>query len=162
MFGTEAVAIVTLNALTIIVYVKERSLRKRGMYLVINQAVADMFVGVSMLIECWYWGMLRCDLWTINSFSILFFVLNFLRIVFPTASMINLAAISLERTHATFRAFKHRLLKKKIFGAVVAIAWITAGLISASLVLQPFELHISPVFQYSLFLFCLLVIVVSY
>ena len=161
VFGTEAVAILTVNALTIIVYVKERSHRKRGMYLVINQAVADMFVGASMLIECWYWGML-CDLWTINSFSTQFFVLEFLRIVFLTASIINLAAISLERTHATFCAFKHRLIKKKIFGAVVAIAWITAGLISASLVLQPFELHISPVFQYSLFLFCLLVIVVSY
>ena len=52
VFGMEAVAIVTINALTIIVYVKERSLRKRGMYLVINQAVADMFGGASMLIEC--------------------------------------------------------------------------------------------------------------
>ena len=50
MFGIEAVAIVTLNALTIIVYLKERSLRKRSMYLVINQAFADMFTGASILI----------------------------------------------------------------------------------------------------------------
>ena len=161
MFGTEAVAIVTLNALTIIVYVRERCLRKRGMYLVINQAVADMFVGVSMLIECWYWGII-CDLWTTNPFSILFFVLEFLRIVFPTASIINLAAISLERTHATFRPFKHRLIKKEIFGAAVAIAWITAGLISTNLILEPFELHIFTVLQDLIFLFCLLVVVVSY
>ena len=161
VFGMEAVAIVTINALTIIVYVKERSVRKRGMYLVINQAVADMFVGVSMLIECWYWGM-YCDLWTTSPFSILFFVLEFLRIVFPTASIINLAAISLERTHATFRPFKHRLVKKKIFEAVVSIVWITAGLISTSFVSQLFEEHISVVLQASLFLFCLLVIVVSY
>ena len=41
VFGMEAVVIVTLNVLTIIVYLKERSLRKRSMYLVINQAVAD-------------------------------------------------------------------------------------------------------------------------
>ena len=161
VFGMEAVAIVTLNALTIIVYVKERSLRKRSMYLVINQAVADMFVGVSMLIECWYWGM-YCDLWTINPFSTLFFVLEFLRIVFPTASIINLAAISLERTHATFCPFKHRLIKKKRFGAVVAIVWITAGLFTTSVVSQLFELHILFVLQASLFLFCLLVVVVSY
>ncbi|XP_015747708.1 PREDICTED: trace amine-associated receptor 8a-like [Acropora digitifera] len=157
----EAVAMVTINALTIIVYVKERSLLKRGMYLVINQAVADMFVGVSMLIECWYWGII-CDLWTTSPFSILFFVLEFLRIVFPTASIINLAAISLERTHATFRPFKHRLIKKKIFEAVVSIVWITAGLISTSFVSQLFEEHISVVLQASLFLFCLLVMVVSY
>ena len=44
VFGIEAVAMVTLNALEIIIYLKERSLRKRDMYLVINQAVADMFV----------------------------------------------------------------------------------------------------------------------
>ena len=47
VYGIEAVAIVMLNALTIIVYVKERSLRKRSLYLVINQAVADMFVGAN-------------------------------------------------------------------------------------------------------------------
>ena len=44
MFGIETAAIVALNVLTIIVYLKERRLRKRSMYLVINQAVADIFV----------------------------------------------------------------------------------------------------------------------
>ena len=43
----------------------------------------------------------------------------------------NLAAISLERVHATFRPFKHRLIKKKTFGAAVAAIWITTGLSSA-------------------------------
>ena len=47
--GFISVAIVMLNALTIIVCLKERSLRKRSMYLVINQAVADMFVGGSLI-----------------------------------------------------------------------------------------------------------------
>ena len=51
MFGMEAVAIVTLNALTIIVYLKERSLRKRSMCLVINQAVADMLVAGCVIIQ---------------------------------------------------------------------------------------------------------------
>ena len=67
VYGIEAVAIVMLNALTIIVYLKERSLRKRSMYLVINQAVADMFVGASLI----YVYLLRghmCELWTINLF----------------------------------------------------------------------------------------------
>ena len=53
VFGIEAVAMVTLNALEIIIYLKERSLRKRDMYLVINQAVADMFVGGYVIFECW-------------------------------------------------------------------------------------------------------------
>ena len=53
VFGIEAVAMVTLNALEIIIYLKERSLRKRDRYLVINQAVADMFVGGYVIFECW-------------------------------------------------------------------------------------------------------------
>ena len=42
----ECVAIVTLNFTTIIVFLKNRYLRKRGRYLVINLAVADMLIGV--------------------------------------------------------------------------------------------------------------------
>ena len=46
------------------------------------------------------------------------------------------AAISLERMHATFRPFKHRLIKGKMFGAAVATVWITSGLCSAIAVLD--------------------------
>ena len=88
---------------------------------------------------------------------------------FFTPSLINLGAISLERTHATFRPFKHRFIKKKIFGAAVAIIWITAGLFSTCLVLiivlQPLNsesLRIFNISYYSFFLFCHLIIVVSY
>ncbi|XP_074634148.1 alpha-2Db adrenergic receptor-like [Acropora palmata] len=165
VFAMEAVAIVTFNTLTIIVYLKERSLRKRSMYVVINQAVADMFVGASVFIDCWSLGRV-CDFWKINPLSKPFYVLvSVLSVVFDTASLINLAAISLERMHATFRPFKHRLIKKKIFGAAVAIVWITAGLISTTLVLQLlqlFELHIFAFLQYSVILFCLFVIVACY
>ena len=158
VFGMDAVAILTLNALTIIVFLKERSLRKRGMYLVINQAVADMFVGASVFMVFFILGG-YCDCWASNPFGV---VINALRVVFETASIINLAAVSLERTHASFRPFKHRLIKKKIFGAAVAIVWITAGLISTTWVLQLFESHIFAFLQYSVILFCLFVIVACY
>ena len=162
MFGMDAVAIVTLNALTIIVFLKERSLRKRGMYPVINQPVADMFVGAFVFMFFWTLGG-DCDCWTIIRLSNPFVVvIDALCVVFETAPIINLAAISLERTHASFRPFKHRLIKKKIFGAAVAIVWITAGLISTILVLELFEIDIFAFLQYSVILFCLLVIVVSY
>ncbi|XP_067029972.1 neuropeptide FF receptor 2-like [Acropora muricata] len=162
VFGMEAVTIIALNAVTIIVYLKERSLRKRSMYLVINQAVVDMFLGASLFIDYWILG-LHCDLWTINAVSNPLIVLtDVISSVFDTASIINLAAISLERTHATFRPFKHRLAKKKIFGAAVAFVWITAWLISTSLALQRSEILIFPFLQCSVFLICLLVIVVSY
>ncbi|XP_044180696.1 histamine H2 receptor-like [Acropora millepora] len=162
VFGILAVATVALNAVTIIVYLKERSLRKRSMYLVINQAVADMLLGASLFIDYCILG-IRCNLWTNNPVSNpLVVFINVISTVFDTASIINLAAISLERTHATFRPFKHRLAQKKKFGAAVAIVWITAWLISTSLALQHFELRIFPFLHCSVVLFCLLVIVVSY
>ena len=162
-FGIEAAAIVMLNALTIIVYLKERSLRKRSMYLVINQAFADMFSGVSFFILspilAYQWG-----LWTINPplSDELILCISVLASVSPIASLINLGAISLERTHATFRPFKHRLVKKKIFGAVAAIVWITAGVVSTGLAQESSFSELVYISWLSFGLFCLLTIIVSY
>ena len=69
--------------------------------------------------------------------------------------------------HATFRPLKHRLAKRKIFGAVIAVVWITAGLLASTRVLYVPTLTFqgSAIFfisYYSFCLFCLLVIVVSY
>ena len=167
-FGMESVAIVTLNALTIIVYLKEYGLRKRSMYLVINLAFVDMFVAGCAIIECWLMGSF-CKFWTINSLNLpSIIVIRVWSRVMPLASVINLAAISLERMHATFRPFQHRLVKKKIFGAAVAVVWITTVLCSAIPTLVNFHsfsiklnralftLHLS------FFLLCLLIILVSY
>ncbi|XP_067057839.1 neuromedin-K receptor-like [Acropora muricata] len=167
VFGIETAAIVALNVLTIIVYLKERRLRKRSMYLVINLAVADMFVGASVISHSWLLGG-ECDLWTIHYFSVPFFSVLFVLFVFPTASLINLAAIALERTHAAFRPLKHRLLKKKIFGAVIVAVWITAGLLASTRVLYisrtlTFQgLTNFSILYVSFCLFYLLILVVSY
>ena len=45
LFLTESVAIVTVNLLSIIIFIKNSNLRTRAMYLVINLTVADNFVG---------------------------------------------------------------------------------------------------------------------
>ena len=82
--------------------------------------------------------------------------------------MTNLAAISLERMHATFRLFQHRLIKKKMFGAAVAIVWIATELCSAIGVLvffHSFSIKLNRglyILYLSFFLFCLLIILVSY
>ena len=168
IFGIEGVAMVALNALEIIVYIKERSLRQRNMYLVINQAVADMFVGGFVIIRCWFLGS-RCDLWAIPSSTAFFMHAITFYFFFPLASLLNLTAISLDRTHATFRPFQHRLVKKKIFGVVIVAVWITAGLFTASIVgtffnrLSAFKESIHIYLSYfSIFLFCLFIILVSY
>ena len=167
--GMEAVAIVTLNVLTITVYLKERSLRKRSLYLVINQAVADMLVAGCVIIGYSSLGS-NCKFWaSINSSNIpSVIVTKFWFRFIPLASVTNLAAISLERMHATFRPFKHRIVKKKMFGAAVAAVWIIAGLCSAIGVLDafyPFTIKLSRslfTLYLTFFLFCLLIILGSY
>ena len=172
VYGIEAVAIVMLNALAIIVYFKERSLRKRSMYLVINQAVADLFVAASLTFEFLLGGHM-CKLWTLNCIThlnhFLIIAIMVLDTVSPLASLINLGAISLERMHATFRPFKHRLVKKKIFGAAAAVVWIAAGAIPTGIASQMNfqrsiyeKIRIFLISYLSSFLFCLLTIVISY
>ena len=153
----EAIAIVTLNALTIIVYLKERTFRKGSMYLVISLTVADMFVACSLIFRILDLGN-RCNFWSI--WSIYAYVIIPLFNYFPTVSVTNLAAISLERVHATFRPFKHRLIKKKMFGAAVAVVWFTAGLF-AVIILSPFQLYVRNLAYFSFHLCCLLVILAS-
>ena len=65
LFAMESVAIVMLNALKIIVYLKVRSFCKRSMYLVINQVVADMCVGSCEITRFYFLGK-KCKFWTIN------------------------------------------------------------------------------------------------
>ena len=169
VLNIEAVAIVTMNALTIVTFLKERILRKRSMYLVISLAVADMFVTYGLIAVNLSLGN-YCNVWKINmlwSFEISIFSYS-LTYFFPLASVANLAAISLERVHATFRPFKHRLIKKKIFGAAVGGVWFTAAL-STVLVFSPLFLGRSDTtfFQakashFALLFSCHLIIVVSY
>ena len=45
VFLTITVAVVTVNVISIILFVKNSNLRTRAMYLVINLTAADMFVG---------------------------------------------------------------------------------------------------------------------
>ena len=65
VLNIEAVAIVTMNALTIIIFLKERILSKHSMYLVISLAVADMFVTYGLIEESLSLGN-YCNVWKIN------------------------------------------------------------------------------------------------
>ena len=169
VFMTESVAIVTLNILTIIVFIKTRGLRKRSMYLVINLAVADMFVGGYLGAWDFFYIGVGCNFWqhNLSYFGLWSVVIDTLNYTFMLTSITNLAAISLERLHATFRPFKHRLLKKWVFGGAVALIWVTAGLYSIALTvigkLEDLNLYNYLVVSYlSLFSISLFFIFVSY
>ena len=65
----ESVAIVTLNLCTIIVFIRNRNLRKRSTYLVINLAVIDMVVGGVAVIKLFYAPGAYCNLCVMNTIS---------------------------------------------------------------------------------------------
>ena len=125
VFTAEFVAIVTVNLLSIILFIKKRSLRTRSMYLVISLTVADMLVGglsgsvsqLDLLRNCHF-----------VNFSLVYLkviiLLRSLLLFFPFVSLTNIAAISLERSHATFRPFKHRLIKRWVYVVAIVVVWV--------------------------------------
>ena len=126
LFTAEFVAIVTVNLLSIILFIKNRSLRTRSMHLVISLTVADMLVGalsggVSRLL-----GILQ-DCRVVKFYlaqwenDILYLVLL---LFFPLVSLTNIAVISLERFHATFRPFRHRLIKRWVYVIAITVVWV--------------------------------------
>ena len=159
----ESVAIVTLNLCTIIVFIKNRNLRKRSMYLVINLTVTDMFVGGNAVYYLFYIPGITCNLWHSSENGKQTYI-KALMVLFSAVSLTNLAIIALERVHAAFFPFKHRVLKKCVYGLMIAVVWVTPGLVTiASAVLQQFQ---ETVYYgiYSLITFsfiCLLIICVS-
>ena len=161
VFMTESVAIVTLNILTIIVFIKNCSLRRRSMYLVINLAVADMFVGGCSEIAYFVALGQSCSFW--NTRILPFVVLHYVLLtLFLTVSLTNLTAISLERAHATFRPFRHRIIKKWVFGFIISIIWVTAGVLTIALYYLLSYRAIYPYIAGSFIGFCIFIICVSY
>ena len=163
----ESVAIVTLNLCTIIVLTKNSNLRKRSTYLLINLAVVDMVAGGSAVYHQLYAvGAEICDVWKWHSYEGWpFYVLDVIMFLLPISSLMNITIIALERTHATFWAFRHRVLKKSVYGIIIAVFWATNILVVvAYTLLKHFgvSLYFSSTLGFSLALMCLLIILVSY
>ncbi|CAH3174527.1 unnamed protein product [Porites lobata] len=130
---TVSVAIVTVNLLSIILFIKNRSLRTRAMYLVINLTVADMFVGGFSHFPLF--GLLSffsCDIVKMHLGQELTQIIIFLFFWLPLTSLTNIAAISLDRMHATIRPFRHRLIKKWVYGVTIAGVWVLAAMVAAA------------------------------
>ena len=161
----ESVAVVTFNLCTIIIFIRSHNLRKRSMYLVINLAVIDMFVGGVVLYFLFYLPGADCNLW--KRHSIEDGTYNFTGVlvtIFVFGSLANIAIIALERLHATFFPFRHRALQKWVYRLIIAAVWVTSGLLTkAYMLLLQFDKHYHGYYLFAtFFLICLLIICVSY
>ena len=123
VLSVECLAIVILNISTIIVFVKQRQLQRKSTYLIIHLAIANLLVGAisgpmqvhAVMPDCYG------EIWDITFSRISLEIRPF----FPFASLVNLAFISLERVQATYRPFKHRLIKKWSYGLVIAFIYLS-------------------------------------
>ncbi|CAH3183544.1 unnamed protein product [Porites lobata] len=166
VFLTVSFAIVTVNLLSIILFIKNRSLRTRAMYLVISLTIADMFVGGFSHFPLFrLLSLFSCDIVKMNLSQELNVIIDFLYMCFPLISLTNITAISLDRMHATIRPFRHRLVKKWVYGVTIAAVWVlTAMLIAAGLIIRRYKKW----FKYGYYVWqsycclCLFVTCVSY
>ena len=161
----ESVALVTLNLCTIIVFLSNRNLRKGSTYLVINLAVIDMFVGGVVGCFLFYLPGVNCNLWKWQSTK--YGTYNFIQVLlvlFPIGSLTNITSIALERMHATFLPFRHRVLKKWVYGLIIAVVWVVSGLTSVSftLLLMFEEIQYAYYLELTFMSICLLIICISY
>ena len=165
VFLTVCVAIVTVNLLSIILFIKKRSLRTRAMYLVISLTVADMFVGGFSHLFLFLSLSSTCNILKMNLSLELFGISIFLFHWFPLTSLTNIAVISFDRMHATIRPFRHRLIKKWVYGVTITGVWVLAAMLSTAIsiiALRRGELLYEVYVWQSYCYLCLFVICVSY
>ena len=172
---TVTVAVVAVNLLSIVLFVKNSNLRTRAMYLVINLTVADMFVGGIAIFDVVFQFLLYgCESENIlQSFfkrewqAVSFTTIN---MWLPLTSVTGIAVISLDRMHATFRPFRHRNIKKWAYGVTIAGVWILTAMIVIPFPLirlygnlqQQWQLLFPSYLWRSYCCLCLIVICVSY
>ena len=131
---TISVAIVTVNLLSIIIFIKNRNLRCRSMYLVINLNVADMLVGGTSSSNILF-PEIGCKILNVRLTREGKKIVWFLFYWFLLTSLTNITVISLDRMHATFRPFRHRVIKKWVYGVTISVVWVLAAMISTAIIM---------------------------
>ena len=167
VLGTECLTIVILNVIIIIAFVKQRQPQRRSKYLIIHQTMVDLLVGLvhgPLMIE---WCGSICDLWEYHRSFITW--LRMLETVLGfqvyQVSFLNLAIISLERVHATFRPFKHRFIKKWVYGVIITVIWLVPTVmnsISSGIVPLTFFFAYYAIIVFAFYFTVLFVVVVCY
>ena len=127
VLGIVSLATVILNIITIIMFAKQRRLQRKSTYLIIHLAIVDLLVGaVTGPLRIESSRSLICHTWENDMPSSIWLLLLQLATGYhiDKVSLLNLTFISLERTHATFCPFKHRFVKKWVYGVVIVVTWL--------------------------------------
>ncbi|KAK3730966.1 hypothetical protein QZH41_019577 [Actinostola sp. cb2023] len=122
LFLLETVAIVTVNAITMVIFTRTPRLRSRKHVLIASLAVADRFVGLISVPMC---------VSIIEAYDLPFLFNEAYKTqdaLFGLASLFGLAALAIERAYATYFPFKHRTLSKVPYIVGIAVVWASASI----------------------------------
>ena len=136
VFLIEFIVVSIINVFTVVAFARNRHLRKRTTYLIINLTVADLLVGAVTGPVQKFSSPYFDDGFRWQEFIILTSIH-----IFPAASQTSLSLISLERLHATLFPFRHCLIDKGFYFKVIIGSWMITLLLSSMMsVLEEFEL----------------------
>ena len=119
----ELAVISIINGFTILTFARNRHLRKRTTYLIINLTIADLFVGtLSVPLHIYITMAIEPD----GEFGWGKIIVLFLDYVLTACSLLHLALLSLERLHATLFPFRHCLMLEWVYFKAVVCIWFLA------------------------------------
>ena len=130
------ILVVVGNLLTITIFARNKNIRKKYWFLVVNMAFADLFLGAFSLPVYIYdvgygfrlWTTFVGNLWTNKPILIPYMIVD---TAFSQASLISAVFIACERFYAIRWPFKHRTLSKQAYRVAIFSVWVLALLISA-------------------------------
>ena len=164
-FVVEITVVFLLNAFTLAIYTRNRHLRKRSTFLIINLTVADLLVGTVVgLSPILGPDSPERDLENKQAFSWQSFLYLTLYELFVVASLGNISLISLERLHATLFPFRHCLVGTGVYLATIFCSWLFSLTLSSVFSLLSFRaspasfLYVTAAYVF----LCLLILTVSY
>ena len=120
--------------MAIILFLQEKKLRKKSLFLVMNMALADVMLGaVSLPLYVYLIVGPDYELWTAKAAHKSIFY--FLDTTVSQSSLISAGFISCERFYAVYWPLKHKTLSMRIYGIVIFTVWSLAILVSVIAVL---------------------------
>ena len=124
VFMFESGLIVGGNMLAIILFAKEKKLRRKSLFLVMNMALADVMLGavalplyVYLIVGPYY------QLWTAKANTFMLYFYHFLDVTFSQSSLISAGFISCERFYAIYWPLKHQTMSMRAYSIVIFMVW---------------------------------------
>ena len=134
LYIIEGIIILVLNVFTLIVFTKDRHVRKRSTYLLINLSAADVGVGGLVIPTAVFRRGNTYGLWNVKMTPALFISTHGVDILFCGCSLTFLVSISVERLHATRNPMRHRSMTGLAYKIWISSIWVASFICTTVLV----------------------------